>query len=216
METPNEVECTRLDKMYDRAALFLRNISGFSSCMTVCVISMIFVWSVHIGVSEYHRGYPGLFAMTIMIIGPIIMAWNFNNAKSIISTILISVDGDQSDVEQTKVAIPKAAPIITEEDIAIERGVVGRLGIALRYFAGCVSTHVICACSLLFTWTIHLAYANGGVLPSNSELFMVVIGPIVTSWNFVRATATLNTVIKGASQLDRWRSKLSGWIAPNK
>ena len=216
METPNQTERTPVDKMFDRAAIFLRNISGFSSCMTVCVISMIFVWSVHIGVSEYHRGYPGLFAMTIMIIGPIIMAWNFNNAKSIISTILVSVDGDEADVEQTKVAIPKAAPIITEEDIAIERGVVGRLGIALRYFAGCVSTHVICACSLLFTWTIHLAYANGGMLPSNSELFMVVVGPIVTSWNFVRATATLNTVIKGASQFDKWRSKLSSWIAPNR
>lgn len=214
METPNQNECTRIDRMYDRAALFLRNISGFSSCMSVCVISMIFVWSVHVGVSEYHRGYPGLVTMTIMIIGPIIMAWNFNNAKSIISTILINTDSDE--VEEAKVAIPKTAPIITEEDIAIERGVVGRLGIALRYFAGCVSTHVICACSLLFTWTIHLAYSNGGVLPSNSELFMVVVGPIVTSWNFVRATATLNTVIKGASQIDKWRGKLSGWIAPNK
>ncbi len=152
--------------------------------------------------------------MTLMIIGPIIMAWSFNNARSIISTILISADGEEA--VPTKVVVPQATPIITEDDIAIERGVVGRLGVALRYLAGCISTHVICACSLLFTWTIHSAYVNGGALPSNSELFMVVVGPIVTCWNFVRATATLSTVIQGASQFDKWRNKFAGWIATNK
>lgn len=216
METVKKVDTEPRDRFYDRAALFLKNISGFSSCVTVCVISLIFVWSVHLGVSQHQRNYPGLASMTLMIIGPIIMAWSFNNAKSIISTILIHSETEGEETELTKVVVPQATAIITEQDIAIERGLTGRLGVSLRYLAGCISTHVICVCSLLFTWTIHLAYVNGGGLPSNSELFMVVVGPIVTSWNFVRASATLGAVMQGASQIDKWRDKIGGWISASK
>ena len=215
METVKKVERDERDRLYDRVALFMRNISGFSSCLTVCMISFIFVVSIHLGVTEHGRPYPGLITMTLMIIGPIIMAWSFNNARSIISTILVATDGTDEEIKQ-KVVIPKSTPIITEDDIAIERGVVGRLGVGMRYFAGCVSTHIICWCSLVFTWTIHVSYTVNNVLPSNAQLFLVVVGPIVTSWNFVRASATLSTVIQGASQLDKWRGKIAGWISPNK
>lgn len=215
METVKVVERDERDKLYDRIALFMRNISGFSSCLTVCMISFIFVISIHLAVTEHGRPYPSLVTMILMIIGPIIMAWSFNNAKSIISTILVSDNGSSEEVKQ-KVVVPKSTPIITEEDIAIERGVVGRLGVAMRYFAGCISTHIICWCSLIFTWTIHISYTVHNVLPSNMQLFMVVVGPIVTSWNFVRASATLSTVIQGASQLDKWRGRIASWISPNK
>lgn len=215
METVKKVERDERDQLYDKVALFMRNISGFSSCLTVCMISFIFVMSIHLGVTQHDRGYPGFTTLTLMIIGPIIMAWSFNNARSIISTILVAADKGGEETTQT-VVIPKATPIITEEDIAIERGIVGRLGVGMRYFAGCISTHIICWCSLVFTWTIHISYTTDGVLPSNSQLFLVVVGPIVTSWNFVRASATLSTVIQGASQLDKWRGKVAGWISPNK
>lgn len=199
---------------WDRIPVILRAVAGFNSCITVSTTSAIFVYSIYLGMTSFRAHYPGVITTSLMLIGPIIMAWSFNNAKSIITTILTQ-DQDHV-VEEKQVVIPPTSPIVTPHDVAIEREIVGPTTVLLRAIAGFISTHVICFCSLLFTWTIHMTYITGHPLPPNSELFMVVVGPIVTSWNFVRASATLSTVIQGASQLDKWRNKIASVISTNK
>lgn len=200
---------------WDRIPIILKALSGFNSCVTVSVTSAIFIWSIHISVTSGIGDWPGIASAVLMMIGPIIIAWNFVNAKSIITTILVQNPDDSSDTEGVprQVVVPAATAIVTESDIAVERELVGPTTVILRAIAGAFSTHVICFCSLLFTWTIHDSMIAGKALPSNSELFMVVVGPIVTSWNFVRASATLSTVMQGTSAITKWRNKLAGMLA---
>ena len=200
---------------WDRVPLILKSISGFNSCITVSVMSIIFIWSAHVSVSKSFHDWPGITTLTLMVVGPIIIALNFVNAKSIIGTILSKTNED-GEKPATTIEIPSATAIITEEDIALERELTGPTTVILRAIAGFVAVHVICFCSLLFTWTIHNSMLAGYHLPANLQLFMVVVGPIITSWNFVRANATLNAVIQGASGLEHWRDRLAGIIATKK
>lgn len=204
--------------MLDRAPIIMRAVSGFSSCLTVSVTSVIFIWSIHRAVTSGISSWPGLITAIIMLAGPIIITLNFVNAKGIITTILPpqSSTGEEGidSSQPVTLVIPKASPIMTPEDIAFERELMGHTSVLLRAVAGFISTHVICFCSLLFTITIHDSMVTGKPLPTNGELLLVVIGPVVTSWNFVRAGATLSAVMNGASNIDKYREKLSAIIKP--
>lgn len=207
---------------WDRIPIVLKSIAGFNSCLTVSAMTLIFIWSIHLSVSKQIGDWPGIIATILMTSGPIIIALNFVNAKSIIGVIL-SRDGENAsppdipgEGDNNTIEIPSAIPIVTEDDIAVQREIVGPTNVISQALAGFIATHVICFCSLLFTWTIHDAMINGHRLPGDVQLFMVVIGPVLTSWNFVRANATLTTVIQGASAIDRFRDKLAGLLATNK
>lgn len=201
---------------WDRIPIILKSISGFNSCLTVSVMSVIFIWSVHISVSKSLSDWPGVITFSLMIGGPMIIALNFVNAKSVIGTILAKSNDQPEGSPSPTIEIPSATAIVTEDDIAVEREIIGPTTVILRAVAGFTATHVICFCSLLFTWTIHNSMIIGYRLPGDMQLFMVVIGPIITSWNFVRANATLTAVIQGASAIDRIRNKLAGVLSTGK
>ena len=205
---------------WDNIPIFLKAISGFNSCLTVSATSAIFIWSIHVSVSKGIATWPGIITALIMMAGPIIIAWSFVNARGIITTILPQQDESgnvvpgSAQVAPTEVKLPVPIPIVTADDVAFERELVGPVAVMLRAIAGATSTHVICFCSLLFTWTIHDSMLSGRHLPSDSELLLVVVGPVVTSWNFVRASMMLSTVMQGASGLNRYRTKLAAFIQP--
>lgn len=216
METIRKVNTNPQVHAWDRIPIILKGVSGFNSCLTVSIMSAVFIYSVHLAIVSGAGDWPGFITMVLMVIGPIIIALNFVNARSIITTIISHEEGvTDKGTAPTEVQIPPASPIVSAMDIAIEREVTGPTTTLLRAIAGAISTHVICFCSLLFTWTIHVAMIGGHRLPGDGELFMVVVGPIITSWSFVRANATLSTVIDGASALDRWRNKMANILATN-
>lgn len=194
----------------DRVPIVLKGLAGFNSCLTVSTTSAIFIYSIHVSITSGVATWPGLITALIMLAGPVIIAWNFVNAKGIITTILPK-DGEVGEVE---IAVPKNIPLMTPEDVAFERELMGHTSVLLRAIAGFISTHVICYCSLLFTLTIHQAMITGKPLPGDGELLLIVIGPVVTSWNFVRAGAILSTVMSGASNIHNVREKLSNIIKP--
>lgn len=204
---------------WDKFPLYLRSVSGFNSCVTVATTSAIFIWSINEAAKVGMMSWMSVseFQMFIMMMGPIIMAWNFVNAKSIITTIL-TPDGkeDGSVKEVTRVVVPQNTAVFTESDIAIEREMFGGATVMLRAIAGFISTQVICFCSLLFTWTIHDAMVAGFELPSGTKLTLVVIGPIITSWNFVKASNTLSAVMAGTSAIEKFRTKAANILMPNK
>lgn len=210
---------------WDKVPIILKAISGFNSCLTVSAMSVLFIWSIHIGITTNKTDWPGFITWLLMCIGPIIITLNFVNARSIITTMVGSPSTDENeesvienndDSRVGNVVIPPAVGLISARDIAFEREIVGPTTVIMRAIAGFISTHVICFCSLLFTWTIHETMIVGHTLPGDPQLFMVVIGPIITSWNFVRANATLSTVIHGASQLDKWRDRIGDFISTKK
>lgn len=195
---------------FDRWPIVLKGLAGFLSCITVSITSAIFIYSIHLSITSGIATWPGLITAMIMLAGPVIIAWNFVNAKGIITTILPK-EGEEGGVQ---IPVPKAIPIMRAEDVAFERELMGTTSVFLRAIAGFTSTSVICYCSLLFTLTIHQAMITGKTLPTDGELLLVVIGPVVTSWNFVRAGATLSSVMQGASNFSNFRKKLAGIIQP--
>lgn len=201
---------------WDKVPLYLRAISGFNSCVTVATVSAIFIWSINEAAIAGVQSWMTVteLQMFIMMMGPIIMAWNFVNAKSIITTILTpeGTNGETSEVK--RVVVPSNTAVFTEGDIAIEREMFGGPATILRAIAGFISTHVICFCSLLFTWTIHDAMIAGFPLPSTIKLLLVVIGPIITSWNFVKASNTLSAVMAGTSALEKFRTRAANILMP--
>lgn len=202
---------------WDRIPIILKSLSGFSSCITVATMSVVFILSVNNAVDNNVGDWPSLGQMFLMMMGPIIIAWNFVNARSIITTILTHTGEEAVEKpKEQKVVIPTNSPIITESDFALERELVGPATVILRAIAGCFATHVICFCSLVFTWTVHIALSEGRPMPSDLKLFLIVIGPIVTSWNFVRASSTLTAVMAGSSALERFRGKIADAISPKK
>lgn len=222
MTLPLKVRTQYEVKPWDRIPVVLRAVSGFNSCLTVSAMSVIFIWSVHLSVTTGKSGWPEFFTGLLMIIGPIIITVNFVNAKSIIATIVgVTEPLDDREVsegttipEQPPVTVAAPAPgIVSQHDIAFEREIVGPTTVLLRAVAGAISTHVICFCSLLFTWTIHDMMLLGNELPTDPQLFLIVIGPIITSWSFVRANATLNAVIKGTTAIEVWRNRLASILS---
>jgi len=214
METVRKINQSTVSK-WDRFPLYLRSISGFNSCLTVALTSAIFIWSINEASLAGKQSWLTIseVQMFIMMVGPIIIAWNFVNAKSIITTILTS-SGENGSAEEQRVVVPKNIPVFTENDAAIEREMFGGATVVLRAIAGFVSTHVICFCSLLFTWTIHDAMVAGYPLPSSTKLVLVVIGPIITSWNFVKASNTLSAVMAGTSAIEKFRARAANILMP--
>ena len=201
---------------YDWIPAVLRSTAGFNSCMTVAVTSIIFIMTIYHGVIENEMGWFNSVQMVLMLCGPVIIAWNFSNAKSILSTVL-TIDETET-IEQTKkeIKIPQTAGVVTDNDIAIERELFGLSTVLMRAIAGCISVHAICFVSIVFTITIRQAVIEGKTLPSDIEVLISVLPPIITSWSFMRVSNTLAVIIAGGGKFAQFREKLAEAIKPNK
>ena len=189
----------------------LKTISGFNSCLTVSLTSAVFIWSIHIAILTGKSAWPNVLTAFIMMMGPIIIALNFVNAKMMINSVMHQPTAEGDEPERFTPPLPPSSLLTLA---AIEREMMGVPAMILRSIAGAISAHVICFCSLLFTWTIHDALIHGKPLPSDYELLLIVIGPVITSWSFVRAGGTLDTVIKSTNVINKARDKLAGFIKP--
>lgn len=208
---------TEQETKLDRLVVFLRSLSGFISCLTVAATSVGFIYTVQIAVTEMGKGWPEPTKVFLMMVGPVITAWHFVNARSIISTILSSVEEEKPKIsgeDNATVIVPKQAPVVTQKDIAIEREICGNESVVMRAIAGAITTFAICVGSGMFAYTIHLAILKDIGYPDNVNIFLVVIGPIITSWNFVKASNTLSLVMNSTTAMDKFRDKLAEMIKP--
>lgn len=199
---------------YDWVPAVLRNVSGFNACITVVVTSLIFVMTIHTAVTATPIGWFNSAEIAIMMAGPVIIAWNFVNVNSTLESVIKSTDDNQETPTEhlTRKLFPKG--YITEADSATEREIFGLSTMMMRAFVGFTSAHAICFGSLVYTWTIRQAVLGGKALPGEFEILLAVIGPIVTSWHFVRAANTINILISGGAAFMNLRQWLSEFIAP--
>lgn len=159
-------------------------------------------------------GWIGGLEILIMLMGPVIIAWNFVNVHSTLESVIQAnteqTEGDQT--TSTRKCYPKG--YITPNDAAMEREVFGTGTMLLRALVGFIAAHSICFTSLVYTWTIRTAVLGGKVMPGEFDILIAVIGPIITSWNFVRAANTINVLISGGTMIMNFRTWLSTVIAP--
>ena len=203
---------------YDWIPAVLRSTAGFNSCITVGVTSLIFVMTIWHSVSS-NQGWFSPTQIAMMLSAPALLSWHFVNARSILATVL-SVDQeelkDQEELPKKPLKIPGGAPLVTDTDIAVEREIFGLSTVIMRAVAGCISVHVICLVSIIFTLTIREAVMNGKVLPGDMEVLIAVLPPMITSWSFMRVANTLGVIISGGNKLEQFREKLANIIKPSK
>ena len=203
---------------YDWIPAVLRSTAGFNSCVTVGVTSLIFVMTIWHSVSS-NQGWFSPTQIAMMLSAPALLSWHFVNARSILATVL-SVDQeelkDQEELPKKPLKIPGGTPLVTDTDIAVEREIFGLSTVIMRAVAGCISVHVICLVSIIFTLTIREAVMNGKTLPGDMEVLIAVLPPMITSWSFMRVANTLGVIISGGNKLEQFREKLANIIKPSK
>lgn len=191
----------------NRAPLVLKAISGFTSSVTVTVNSLIFLWTTYILVIDLHGGWPSTTKLFIMFVGPIVTSLHFVNSVSVLSTLFANTD------KNTQEAIDSLKDkVVGGDDVSLERTLFGDLAVLLRASAGFITVVGICLGSLLFTYTIHMNVINEGSFPPDRTLALVVIGPIITSWTFMKANTTLKQLLESNKIKEFLKGKLKNYL----
>lgn len=175
--------------------------------------------------------------IALMAMGPVVITWHFTNAKGMIEKVLRAPPSEDPETvkqeqeiktDHNSVAnmeretcqggeehqLPQSANIITERDVRIERELFGLSTVMLRAIAGFISSHAICLGSIIYTLTIRSAVITGKDMPGDMEVFLAIIGPIVTSWSFMRAANTISLLLTGTSAMLSMRKRLAEVISP--
>lgn len=213
----------------------LRTVSGFNSCITVALTSLIFMVTIRDAVLASEIGWFNASTIALMAMGPVVITWHFTNAKGMIEKVLKTPPTEDEIVADAKVGrdtlasveamtstecddhrLPPGTSIITERDIGIERELFGLSTVMMRAIAGFISSHAICMGSIIYTITIRSAVITGKSMPGDLEVFLAIIGPIITSWSFMRAANTISILISGSGAIIKARQRLAEIINPSK
>lgn len=96
----------------------------------------------------------------------------------------------------------------------IEREVFGKWTILLRNFGGIIAVLVVCGMGIFNSYTIYLSVKDHHVWPSETSMFIMVVGPVLCCWSWMQVNNTLTTIFNGGSNLTKIRSKLASVIEP--
>lgn len=97
----------------------------------------------------------------------------------------------------------------------IEREVLGKWTVLLRNLGGIIAVVVVSFMGVFNSYTIHVSVSQHDIWPSEMSMFIMVVGPVVVSWQFMNVSKTLTTIFGGASQFTKLRERVAGFIAPS-
>lgn len=97
----------------------------------------------------------------------------------------------------------------------IEREVLGKWTVLLRNLGGILSVVVVCLMGLFNSYSIWVSVSQYNLWPSEMSMFIMVVGPVVVSWQFMNVSKTLTAIFSGADSLSRLRTKAAKIIAPS-
>lgn len=100
--------------------------------------------------------------------------------------------------------------------VGMEREILGKWTVFLRNFGGIVAVLVVSFMGVFNSYTIHVSVSEHNIWPSEMSMFIMVVGPVLCSWQFMNVSKTLTTIFQGAGDLTKFRERVAGIIAPNK
>lgn len=74
-------------EVFGKWTVLLRNLVGTLAVVTLCVISALNAYTIHLSVSD-GKPWPNDITMFIMYVGNIIVAWSFVNTNKTLETLL--------------------------------------------------------------------------------------------------------------------------------
>lgn len=101
----------------------------------------------------------------------------------------------------------------TTSEGGLERELFGKWTVFLRNLGGIIAVLVVCGMGIFNSYTIFISVSEHRVWPSETSMFIMVVGPVICSWTFMNSSKTIQTImqIKGVS--GKVRNRLAGVLA---
>lgn len=98
---------------------------------------------------------------------------------------------------------------------ALEKNVYGEQSVKLRNTGGILAVITVCLTALINSYTIYLSVNDKGIWPSETSMFIMMVGPVIAAWSWMAVNKTLQTLLSGESGFTKIRAKLADAIAPS-
>lgn len=96
----------------------------------------------------------------------------------------------------------------------LEREVLGKWTVFLRNMGGILSVIVVCFTAIFNSYTIYISVADNGKWPSETSMFIMMVGPILCAWAFMNVNKTISTIMQSRGAMaSRLRNKLASAIS---
>lgn len=116
-----------------------------------------------------------------------------------------------SDEKPSECIHPKC---LVETQDKVEKEVFGEHTVRLRNLGGLVASITVCITALINSGVIYLSVRDHNVWPSETSMFIMVVGPVLIAWSWMSVNQTLKTLFNGASSMTRFRSRVADIISP--
>lgn len=104
---------------------------------------------------------------------------------------------------------------LVETQNEVEKEVFGEQTVRLRNLGGLTASITVCITALINSAVIYLSVRDHNVWPSETSMFIMVVGPVLIAWSWMSVNQTLKTLFNGASSMTRFRSRVANIIAPS-
>jgi len=104
---------------------------------------------------------------------------------------------------------------LVETQNDVEKEVFGGQTVRLRNLGGLTASVTVCITALINSAVIYLSVRDHNVWPSETSMFIMVVGPVLIAWSWMSVNQTLKTLFNGASSMTRFRSRVANIIAPS-
>lgn len=102
----------------------------------------------------------------------------------------------------------------SSSDGGIERELFGKWTVWLRNIGGLLAVIVVCAMGIFNSYTIFISVKDHQTWPSETSMFIMVVGPVICSWSWMSVNKTLQTIFSGGDSFTKVRTKLADVISP--
>lgn len=159
--------------------------------------------TIYVAVIENNMGFPGLYKTTLMMVATTISSWQFINVSSILAALLKVMN------KETNEELAAEVGVVTPSDVSVEHELFGTFNVLTRAIAGSLSCIAVCVFSLGFAYINYQSVLTNKVYAGELESTVVMVGPMIMSWTFMRASVTLKQVLKidAVGNALRWLSK---------
>lgn len=104
---------------------------------------------------------------------------------------------------------------ITQVHAELERNVYGDQSVKLRNMGGLLAVITVCLTALINSYTIYFSVTTNSSWPSETSMFIMMVGPIIAGWSWMAVNKTLQTILSGEGGFSKIRGKIADAIAPS-
>lgn len=104
-------------------------------------------------------------------------------------------------------------PLIEKQE-EVQKEVFGAHSVRWRNIGGLFAVFTVCITALVNSLVIYLSVRDNKVWPSETSMFIMLVGPVIIAWGWSSVNGTLKTIFTGTSNLTMIRSKVASIIAP--